>query len=855
MVALLDPLRAAGLAEFREQLLSVEIDAADGEVAYLRGVAQASLRERRSAGGLGGFDPRLRDGEIDELATAAERARDEQTVALPAGLLGRRPYRGDQLAGRPGELRRRLDAKRRGMSFRQLIENYGEEILQATPCFFVSPASLAQYVPPGAVTFDLVVFDEASQVAVPQAIGALGRGHASIIVGDAQQMPPTSVAKSKLGEDDAYEEDDGTAVLEDLESILTECVESGLPRQMLSWHYRSRDESLIAFSNAYYYEGRLASLPAPTEDPGTGVEMRRVPGHFNREDTRNEFRTNRVEAEAIVAEISRRLNDPELSEESIGVVTFNAQQRDLVLNLLEESEDPRIAAALREDAPEGIFVKNLENVQGDERDVVLFSAAFSKRPDGGALPLNFGPLGTAGGERRLNVAITRARRKVIVFVSFDPTDIDLSRTSSRGIAHLRSYLEMAAHGPGGLPEPPSRSLLGTDHVRESIATALRSRGYEVATDYGLSDFALDIAVRRSGHRHWQLAVMLDGPRWAQRSTVADRELTPLLLERLMGWGALLRLWLPEWIEDPERALDRVADALNRAEAREQRAASERLACAAERERAMTQDAKKPEEPEEEPHPAEIVELETFTFDHPASAEDEPEAATVSLAPHEPPQEPASEPAAPERREAQPTQSFAAYAAPARDVEARGAWYAETEPVMLGRREDLDRSDSLEVRRIIAAAVRETVECEGPIATSRLARSIGRRFGFDRVASGRQALILREVPAQLIKSSDLGDFVWPAGVTPEVWRGYRRTPEEISRPLADIAPEEIVNAMSDLAVARTFTEDEELFRATLLVFGQRRMTSQTVERLTLCRELAERRDRLIRAPDGRLASGA
>jgi hypothetical protein len=270
---------------------------------------------------------------------------------------------------------------------------------------------------------------------------------------------------------------------------------------------------------------------------------------------------------------------------------------------------------------------------------------------------------------------------------------------------------------------------------------------------------------------------------------------------------------------------------------------------------MTQDAKKPEEPEEEPHPAEIVELETFTFDHPASAEDEPEAATVSLAPHEPPQEPASEPAAPERREAQPTQSFAAYAAPARDVEARGAWYAETEPVMLGRREDLDRSDSLEVRRIIAAAVRETVECEGPIATSRLARSIGRRFGFDRVASGRQALILREVPAQLIKSSDLGDFVWPAGVTPEVWRGYRRTPEEISRPLADIAPEEIVNAMSDLAVARTFTEDEELFRATLLVFGQRRMTSQTVERLTLCRELAERRDRLIRAPDGRLASGA
>jgi hypothetical protein len=178
---------------------------------------------------------------------------------------------------------------------------------------------------------------------------------------------------------------------------------------MLSWHYRSRDESLIAFSNAFYYEGRLASLPSPGSDPTTGVEMRRLQGHFNREDEKNGFRTNRVEAEAIVAEIQRRLADPELSEQSIGVVTFNAQQRDLVLNLLEESNDPLVARQLREDAHEGIFVKNLENVQGDERDVILFSVAFSKRDDASPLPMNFGPLGTAGGEKRLNVAITRAR--------------------------------------------------------------------------------------------------------------------------------------------------------------------------------------------------------------------------------------------------------------------------------------------------------------------------------------------------------------------------------------------------------------------------------------------------------------
>ena len=852
MVALLQPLLDAGLHEFREQLLSVAINPADGEVAYLRGVAEASLRERRSSGGLQGFDAALRDGEIEELAAATKRARHEQAVALPAGLLGQRSYRGDQLQGRPAELRRRLDAKRRGMSFRQLIENYGEEILQATPCFFVSPASLAQYVPPGAITFDLVVFDEASQVAVPQAIGALGRGHASIIVGDAQQMPPTSVAKSKLGEDDGYDEDDGTEVLEDLESILTECVESGLPRHLLSWHYRSQDESLIAFSNAYYYDGRLASFPAPGHDRGAGVEMRRVQGHFNREDTRHEFRTNRVEAEAIVAEIRRRLSDPELSDQSIGVVTFNAQQRDLVLNLLEESEDPMIARALREDTHEGIFVKNLENVQGDERDVVLFSAAFSKRPDVKALPLKFGPLGAAGGEKRLNVAITRARRKVLIFVSFDPSDIDLSRTSSRGIAHLRSYLEMAAHGPSGLPQPPARSLLGVDHVRENIAGALRDRGYEVATNYGLSDFALDIAVRAPGAGHWQVAIILDGPRWAERSTVADRELTPLLLERLMRWGALLRLWLPEWIDDPERALERVADALARAEEREEREQTERSARVAEREQTMTDACAAREldpavaDPalQDEQQEAEAVEVETFTFTSPVSASREEHAGEAD-----------SELAVAAYGEPPRSASFVAYAAPARDVDARGAWYVETDPVTLGNREDLDRTDSVAVRATVAAAVRETIETEGPIATTRLARSIGRRFGFDRVASGRQQLILREVPTHLIRRSDLGEFVWPAGVDPETWKGYRRTPEDISRPLSDVAPEEIVNAMSDVATARTFADDDELFRATLLLFGQRRLTSQTIERLTLCRKLAERRSRLIRTPDERWAAGA
>ncbi|HEY5429484.1 MAG TPA: DUF3320 domain-containing protein, partial [Solirubrobacteraceae bacterium] len=578
-----------------------------------------------------------------------------------------------------------------------------------------------------------------------------------------------------------------------------------------------------------------------------GVEMRRLQGHFNREN-KHEFRTNRVEAEAIVAEIQRRLADPDLSDQTIGVVTFNAQQRDLVLNLLEECGDQLVARALREDATEGIFVKNLENVQGDERDVVLFSVAFSKKLDGGPLPMNFGPLGTAGGEKRLNVAITRARCKVLLFVSFEPTDIDLSRTSSKGIAHLRSYLEMAAHGPGGLPQPGSRSVIGTDHVREAIADALRGRGYEVVCDYGLSDFSLDLVVRDAGAEHWQVALVLDGPRWAERPTVADRELTPLLLERLMGWGALLRLWLPEWIADEERALSRIDDALQRARDRASTKAAERTAAAAERKQAITdaltdssevgRDDEAAEAPAEE-----MVEVETYTFASPDErdgrlVDGDPEGALLATSVGG---------AALTEDTCTETED--------REVQARGRPYQETTPTPLGTRDDLRRTTSPEVRRIVAAAVRDTVETEGPIATDRLARSIGRRFGFDRVTSGRQRFILEAVPDELIKRTTLGEFVWPSGLDADVWRGYRTTPATVNRPLTDIAPEELINAMADTANASRYVDEHELYRATMLVFGQRRLTSQTIARLAVCRALAEERSRLIKTEHGDWRGGA
>lgn len=866
MVGFLNPVADAGLTAFRDQLLTGQIRPEDAEVAFLRGTATASVRERRAAGNLDVFEAALRDGEIDDFAAAAETLRAEQKIALPASLLAKRSFRPARITGRAGELRGQLDAKRNAASFRQLVERYGDLILEATPCVFVSPASLAQFIPPGSVTFDLVVFDEASQVTVPQAVGALGRGRSAVIVGDSQQMPPTSVGKvtvsgASVSEDDPEEE----PVLEDLESILTECVESGFKRLWLSWHYRSQHESLIAFSNQHYYDGNLASLPSPGGDPTAGVEWRRLQGHFNREDKRREFRTNRVEAEAIVQEVRRRLADPELSSQSLGVVTFNGQQRDLVLTLLEESGDPLVLAQLRPDADEGIFVKNLENVQGDERDVILFTTAFSRKPDGSALPMNFGPISSQGGEKRLNVAVTRARRKVVMFTSFDPTDIDLGRTSSRGPADLRAYIEMADRSE----EPPSqaRTIVGRDEVAGAIADALVQRGFDVRESFGLSNFSLDLVVREAEAAAWQVAIVLDGPGWASRATSADRDLMPRLLTDMMSWGALVRVWLPEWLDDREAVLRRIDDSVKAAKGRAEVLRREREAAAALQQN-LIEEALRGEPTENASDDGAAA---------PNSSEEEPPAAASPSGPeyriaytkeaHPKPTVPVGGPISYVKRGAAPPSNASAEDARSasdsttsppvpgeRDFHSRGLPYVEEPAERLGERVELDRVNSQEVREKIGAAVRSTVEREGPIASERLARSIGRRFGFDRVVASRSEFILSLVPPELTHLTDLGSYVWPTQIDRATWRGYRATPHGFGRPLLDIAPEEIINTMAAVVVPAPITDSEHLFRETLAVFDQTRLTSGSRERLDACLRLALATGRLTN-DGGRYRAGA
>ena len=457
-----------------------------------------------------------------------------------------------------------LDAKRNSASIRTLFSKYGQQILNATPCVMASPASLATHIEPGALMFDLVVFDEASQVTVPQAMGAIGRAKAAVIVGDNKQMPPTNFFAANQDDDMA----EYIETINDLESILDEAMEVRLPSLMLTWHYRSQTESLIAFSNQHYYSNELATLPAAGQMLGTGIFWRRVDGHFMRKADphyqANKLNTNEVEAKAIIEEISRRLNDPLTKDQSLGVVTMNAKQMDLIATLLEESDDPLIAEHMPGEgvAPDKtIFVKNLENVQGDERDVILMSVGFSKDPLKNRLPLNFGPLNRQGGQRRLNVAVTRARTAVVVFASFDPEDMQLTKNSAQGLQDLRDYLLLARDGVKS-----DTSIRGDRQeilLRDLLAEALRERGWQVQSDYGLSAYKVDIALRKPGQENWQFALIMDSQRWANLATVTDRELTPLFLEQKLGWIQTIRVYTPQLTEGIEQYADALTSRLEK----------------------------------------------------------------------------------------------------------------------------------------------------------------------------------------------------------------------------------------------------------------------------------------------------
>ncbi len=560
-----------GLGSVRDGLLDGSIPADGAEEYFDRGVASAALRERMTATGLDLFDPVAHDGRVKTFSRAQREARVQWKTTGPAQILEARD-------SSTGGLSQELGKTKRMLTTRALVRKYGRAIQNLTPVILTSPASAVDLIEPGVTDFDVVIFDEASQITVPEAIGVMGRGKAVIVVGDSKQMPPTTRVGAAPSEDleDELEEE----VLEDQESILSECETAQVPTLRLDWHYRSQDESLIAFSNQAYYEGALSSFPTPTlESDTTGVEFKKVEGQYLRAGSGSRSvtasvkagsNTNPEEALAIMAEVRSLIDADSTRRPSLGVVTFNEQQKDLIENLLDTSDDSDIRI-LRDEKEMGpadvLFVKSLEQVQGDERDYVLFSVAFSKqqsaRGDKSRVPLNFGRLSHLGGERRLNVAVTRARRKNIVFCSFEPEELEGEKSAYLGVKHLKEFLSFAKTGRAPTEDATGQAI--RDRHRDEIAEALRARGVHVQVDVGLSDFRLDLLLSDPRDpEHPVLPVLLDGESWRGRRTVSDRDVLPVeVLENLMGWPAVARVWWPMWIQNSERALEDLLSELER----------------------------------------------------------------------------------------------------------------------------------------------------------------------------------------------------------------------------------------------------------------------------------------------------
>ena len=407
-----------------------------------------------------------------------------------------------------GILQRAIRSGGRGISIRRLFEQLPELLPRLCPCMLMSPISAAQYLDPNRKPFDIVVFDEASQLPTCKAVGVLARGENAVIVGDPKQMPPTTFFATNTLDEEHIE-------TEDLESILDDCLALNLPQTHLLWHYRSRHESLIAFSNHQFYENKLYTFPS-VNDRETKVRLVSIDGRFDRGKTRQ----NRAEAEAVVAELKRRCHDPKDSGLSVGVVTFNINQQNLIEDLLTEAcRSDEALEAWAYHSEENIFIKNLENVQGDERDVILFSVGYG--PDeNGKVSMNFGPLNRDGGWRRLNVAVSRARCEMIVFSALRPDQINLSRTSAEGVAALRAFLEYA--GGQALWEDENTVSVRRaepEGVAAAICKALEERGYATDRLVGHSEFRIDIGVvDPKAPERYLLGILLDGSAYGAAKT-------------------------------------------------------------------------------------------------------------------------------------------------------------------------------------------------------------------------------------------------------------------------------------------------------------------------------------------------
>jgi len=464
--------------------------------------------------------------------------------------------------GEVGILRKELQKRKRIKPLRRLFDEIPHVLQALKPCLLMSPVSVSTFLKPGSVNFDLVVFDEASQLPTPEAIPSILRGKQIIVAGDENQLPPTTFfSASSIFEEES--ESDSSEEFEPLESLLDNCIaiEPVFQESKIVWHYRSKDERLIQFSNRFFYNNSLITFPASTtSDEGRGVHL-----IYTEKGTwdRGRSRTNRVEAQRVAELVIEQFK--KYPERSLGVASMNASQKEAIEEALDGliSSKPELQAFMDANRPEPFFVKSLENVQGDERDTIIICIGYAKTPTG-ALSLNFGPLNSEGGWRRLNVLVTRAKWQTFLVTSLQSHELSAINPLNKGAIMLRNYIQYVEQG-GKLPhDPVTTTSEETNDFEDSIATSLRDRGLIVDEQVGASEYRIDLAIRDPRDKNrYIMAVECDGATYHHTKTARDRDMLREEVLRSQGWK-IYRVWSTDWFRDREEALKGILSGLEAA---------------------------------------------------------------------------------------------------------------------------------------------------------------------------------------------------------------------------------------------------------------------------------------------------
>lgn len=707
---------------------------------------------------------------------------------LAATLAGRIPSSaGIEAKANPelGRLLRERQKQRAHMPVRQLVQAMPTLLPKLKPCLLMSPLSVSQYLDAGFSQFDLVIFDEASQIPVWDAVGVIARGRQVVVVGDPKQLPPTNFFNKSSDSDENGSGDDER--VEDLESILDECLGAGMNKLSLKWHYRSRHESLITFSNHRYYDDALVTFPSPVTDD-IAVRFQRVAGVYDRGGSR----TNRAEADAIVAGIEAHYLNPAKAGLTLGVVTFNQTQQALIDTLLDARRraNPELDKAIEAHKGERLFVKNLENVQGDERDVIFFSITYG--PDAaGKTTMNFGPLNGEGGHRRLNVAISRAREGVVIYSSLMPEQIDLARVRAAGVRDLKHYLEFAIRGARALVAQSAPTGLEPESAFEvAVIQALRNLGWTVHPQVGCSGYRIDLAVvdpRAPGR--YLVGIECDGRAYHSGATARDRDrLRQLVLEGL-GWK-IHRIWSTDWWTHPEGEVAKLSRLL-------QELAS-----------APAQDEEDDEDDEDGP-PAKAQEVAAAV-----PAEDDEAADTARDAP--------VQAAAPVTVAA--TSGLRVY---------EPATLAQGDPATFYDA----RSD-----RALAEQLRLAIEAEGPVPQSVLFKRVARAWGFERTGQRIVDRLKDLVPSPHGRTVEPHEtFYWPVDATPATWQGFRiaDSTESSRRHAADVCIEEVVALARHVGRSSGSTSVADIARTVCRMLGMARTPADVERRVVAAIEASGR----------------